>query len=123
VLVCGGVLLLPRLERTKGNRFQMPYISGKFIIPAMVILFIIGFRLRVMDAVTNISNENHQEIFFLVFLLLAIAGAILTFIRNYSLIPVLGALCCMYLLIEIPVVSWLWFFCLDGRRSNHIFHL
>jgi len=44
------------------------------------------------------------------FWLLAIVGAILTFIRNYSLIPVLGALCCMYLLIEIPVISWLWFF-------------
>jgi amino acid transporter len=110
VLVCGGVLVLPRLERTKGNRFQMPYISGKFLVPALVLLFILGFRYRVMAAFTNIANEDHQEIFFLVFLLLAILAAIVTFIRNYSFIPVVGALCCMYLLIEIPVISWLWFF-------------
>jgi amino acid transporter len=110
VLVCGGVLLLPRLERTKGNRFQMPYISGKFLVPALVLLFIIGFRFRVMAAFSNIGNEDHQEIFFLVFLVLAIMAAVVTFIRNYSFIPVVGALCCMYLLIEIPVISWLWFF-------------
>lgn len=110
VLVCGGVLVLPKLDRTKGNRFQMPYISGKYIVPALLVLFMIAFRTRIGNAIGHISNEDHQEIFFLVFLLLAIVGAILTFIRNYSLIPVLGALCCMYLLIEIPVISWRWFF-------------
>ncbi|WP_419894893.1 amino acid permease C-terminal domain-containing protein [Pseudomonas aeruginosa] len=34
----------------------------------------------------------------------------LSFLRNYSLIPNLGALCCLYLMIEIPAISWLWFF-------------
>ncbi|MES2646215.1 MAG: amino acid permease [Bacteroidota bacterium] len=110
VLVCGGVLVLPKIARTKGNNFQMPYISGKFIVPALVIVFIIAFRTRIVDAVTNIGSEDHQEILFVVFVLLAIIGSVLTFVKNFSLIPVLGALCCMYLLIEIPVVSWLWFF-------------
>jgi APA family basic amino acid/polyamine antiporter len=110
VLVCGGVLVLPKLARTRGNRFQMPYIKGKFLIPALVAVFLFAFRSRVGSAVTNIANEDHQEIFFLVFVIIAIVTAIFTFIKNYSLIPVLGALCCLYLLIEIPVVSWLWFF-------------
>ncbi len=110
VLVCGGVLVLPKIARESGNRFQMPYISGRFIVPALVIIFIIAFRERIGLAVSHIGNENHQEIFFLVFILLAITGAILTLLRNYSLIPVVGALCCMYLLIEIPVISWMWFF-------------
>lgn len=110
VLVCGGVLVLPKVARTKGNRFQMPYINGKWIVPALVMLFMFAFRTRVSGAVTNMGNENHQEIFFLVFLLLAIIAAILTFVKQFSLIPVLGALSCMYLLIEIPVISWLWFF-------------
>ncbi len=110
VLVCGGVLMLPKLARTSGNRFQMPYIRGKFIVPLLVAGFIIAFRHRTESAFLNIGSEDHQEILFLVFVLLAVAFAILTFIKNYSLIPVVGALCCMYLLIEIPVVSWLWFF-------------
>jgi hypothetical protein len=34
----------------------------------------------------------------------------MSFLRNYSLIPVLGMLCCAYLMIEIPAKSWLVFF-------------
>ena len=60
VLVCGGVLVLPKIARTKGNNFQMPYISGKFLIPVLVLIFILAFRTRITDAITNIGNEDHQ---------------------------------------------------------------
>jgi hypothetical protein len=36
--------------------------------------------------------------------------AILSFLKKYSIIPIIGAMCCLYLMIEIPPVSWLWFF-------------
>lgn len=36
VLVCGGVLLLPRKQSIKG-RFNMPYIAGQYIFPVLVI--------------------------------------------------------------------------------------
>ena len=51
-----------------------------------------------------------QEILFIVFIAILIALSILAFLHNYSLIPILGALCCLYLMIEIPAISWLWFF-------------
>jgi len=35
---------------------------------------------------------------------------VFSFLRNYSLIPVLGMLCCLYLMIEIPAKSWMVFF-------------
>jgi basic amino acid/polyamine antiporter, APA family len=35
VLVCGGVLLLPRKEKVPG-RFSIPYISGRFIFPLLI---------------------------------------------------------------------------------------
>ncbi|AXY74969.1 amino acid permease [Paraflavitalea soli] len=35
VLVCGGVLLLPRREKTPG-RFNMPFINGQFIYPVII---------------------------------------------------------------------------------------
>ena len=51
-----------------------------------------------------------QDIFFLVFVVVAAIISVLTFIKNFSLIPILGVLFCSYLLIEIPAISWIWFF-------------
>jgi len=109
VLVCGGVLILPRLQKQAG-KFQIPYINGKFITAILVALFIYLFRSRLTDACSNIKSEGYQEVLFLVFVLVAVVLALMSFLRNYSLIPVLGVLCCMYLMIEIPAKSWLVFF-------------
>ena len=62
----------------------------------------------------NLGNEGYQEVLFLIFILLSILAALLSFRRSYSLIPVLGGLCCLYLMIEIPAVSWYWFFAWMG---------
>ncbi len=112
VLVCLGVLLLPKLQSTGAStgKFKLPYINGQLILPILVAAFVFLFRDRVTASVTNLFNENHQEVLFLIFILIALVIAVLTFIRKYSLIPVLGALSCLYLMIEIPVNSWLWFF-------------
>ncbi|HRN73515.1 MAG TPA: amino acid permease [Ginsengibacter sp.] len=109
VLVSGGVLMLPRLEKKPG-RFSLPYINGKYIIPLLAALFIYLMRGRIIEAVENISSEGYQEILFLIYILLAIVMAILSFVRQFSFIPVMGVLSCAYLLIEIPAVSWKWFF-------------
>jgi amino acid transporter len=109
VLVCGGVLYLPKIEKKIG-KFQIPYINGKFIVALLVALFILIFKQRLGDACSNIKAEDYQEVLFLVFTMAAIGIAILSFLNNYSLIPVLGAMCCMYLMIEIPPQSWRVFF-------------
>jgi amino acid transporter len=111
VLVCFGVLVLPRITRTgRGGAFRLPYINGKYLIPAMVALTVVLFRGRIVDGLTNATSESYQEILFLVFMLIAIVTAVLSFLRSYSVIPVVGALSCLYLMIEIPAISWLWFF-------------
>jgi len=109
VLVSGGILLLPPVQKEAG-KFKIPYINGRFIIPALLALFIYLFRQRLSDAIQNIGSENYQEILFLVFIVIATILAVLTFLRSYSFIPIMGVLSCLYLLIEIPAVSWLWFF-------------
>lgn len=109
VLVSGGVLLLPPVVKEKGQ-FKLPYINGQFIIPVLTALFIYLFRQRISDAFANISHEGYQEILFLVFVLIAVILSVLTFLRRYSFIPIMGVLTCLYLMIEIPAVSWLWFF-------------
>ncbi|MFZ4428424.1 MAG: amino acid permease [Saprospiraceae bacterium] len=108
-LVCGGVLLLPRIEKAPG-KFNLPYINGKFIVPILVAGFIYLSHGRILAAFSNIGNEAYQEILFLVFLALSIGMATMSFLRSFSLIPVLGLLSCAYLMIEIPAKSWLVFF-------------
>ena len=111
VLVCFGVLVLPKIARAKGmSGFQLPYINGKFIIPGLILVMTVLFYGRIGDALSNVSSEGYQEILFLIFMVIAIVTAVKSFIGSYSVIPVVGALCCLYLMIEIPPVSWLWFF-------------
>lgn len=109
VLVCGGVLVLPRLAKQPG-RFSLPYINGKWIIPILYGCIVYLFRQRLSEGIANWKNEGHEEILFLVFMLLAAVIAVLSLVRNYSLIPVLGMLCCLYLMISIPAKSWVVFF-------------
>jgi len=92
------------------GKFHLPYINGKWIIAILYILVIIMMKDRLSSAILHIGNESYQEWLFLIFILLSGLITILTFVRNYSLIPVLGVLCCLYLMIEIPAKSWLVFF-------------
>jgi amino acid transporter len=110
VLVCFGVLVLPKLTHAKKSVFRLPYINGKWILPLLSILIIIAFHGRIKEGFTQIGTEGFQEILFLVFIATMITTSALAFIRNYSVIPIVGALSCLYLLTEIPAISWLWFF-------------
>jgi amino acid transporter len=111
VLVCFGVLVLPRMAKEAGSSaFRLPYLNGQFIIPAIVAVFVYFSMNRISDAFTNYATEGFQEILFLLFIFIAIVTGVLSFVRKYSVIPVVGALCCLYLMIEIPAISWMWFF-------------
>ena len=110
VLVCGGVLLLPRKEKTPG-RFNMPYVSAKFIVPSLLLLGL---------AVVVWLDPNHfhrllgrtgfaPDIPMLVFYVLCAVVAVYCFLREWSLIPVLGLLSCCYLLTGMAVSNWMWF--------------
>lgn len=109
VLVSGGVLLLPKLEKQKG-RFSIPYINAQFIFLIIYSVTIFFFRNRISNAISNFGNDGYQEILFLIFILLTGILAVQTFRKKYSLIPVLGVASCLYLMVEIPAKSWVVFF-------------
>ncbi|SDD88150.1 amino acid permease [Niabella drilacis] len=109
ILVCGGLLVLPPVKKEPG-KFKIPYINGRYIIPVLLALFVYLFRERAVTSFENIGNEGYQEVLFLLFLVIATLLTIKTVISRYSFIPVMGVLSCLYLLIEIPAISWLWFF-------------
>ncbi|HRH60622.1 MAG TPA: amino acid permease [Chitinophagaceae bacterium] len=112
VLVCGGVLLIPPKEKVAG-KFHLPYINGKFIFPLIVaaalgVLLIAGgnyfqtlFDFSSKDATLHITSI----IFWLTMIIIAIAA----FIKNLSLIPLLGLSTCMYLLTGMTGNNWAWF--------------
>ncbi|MEQ1554967.1 MAG: amino acid permease [Ferruginibacter sp.] len=177
VLVCGGVLLIPRKVKETG-KFNLPYVNGKYIFPAIVfgsiLLISIFFKdyfpdklnftkensidnvaksisVSNKDTVSVIQNieqsikgnialttlqdslatkfnntdklnytkkyiesENTTQsrttkISLILFFILMLMLAVFTFIKNYSLIPLLGVASCLYLLTGMTLANWLWF--------------
>jgi basic amino acid/polyamine antiporter, APA family len=110
VLVSGGVLLLPKIENKQKGGFRLPYINGQFIMPFIYVIFIWLFKERILTSFLNFTHQDLQESLFLIFSLIVTLLSLFTVIKKYSLIPVMGVLFCAYLLIEIPAISWKWFF-------------
>lgn len=106
VLVCGGVLLLPREAAVKG-KFHLPYINSQFIVPALFIVGIVVFHTKIMGL---FSGDNlHEKFPYFLFILLSATLTVLAFIKKLSLIPVLGLVSCFYLMAELEYQSWIRF--------------
>jgi amino acid transporter len=106
VLVCGGVLLLPREEAQKG-RFHLPYINSKWIVPVVFIAGMYFFRNDIKGLFT--SENAHENFPFFIFIILSAVLTVFSFIKNLSLIPVLGLLSCFYLMTELGYTNWIRF--------------
>lgn len=113
VLVCGGVLLLPRKEKTPG-RFNLPYINAKFIYPALVVLAAVIVGIAIPGFFTSLLDINGADAAYtvpmLIFCLLCIVLAVFAFVKQWSLLPLLGLSSCLYLLTGMEPSNWRWFF-------------
>lgn len=119
VLVCGGVLMLsPQSEeelaerRTKG-KFRIPYINSKFIFPGIVIAsaaaVYILFPAFFPDTFSFTGENAAQNFTMVIFFILCIIMSVVAFVKNLSLIPLLGLISCCYLLTGMAVSNWKWF--------------
>lgn len=117
VLVCGGILKLQNDPHRLQSKFKTPYVNGKYIIPVLFIISLVLFSnyypggiagaFHVSDDAGHITWDAVSErVPFWLFGLVFFITSIFSFIRNYSLIPVLGFLCCSYLLSESGVTNW-----------------
>lgn len=116
VLVCGGVLLIPRRAKEPG-KFHLPYVNAKFIYPitiAAVILFLSlnGSTKGYFPGLFNFSDpeQNTYHISSLIFWGLCIVLSGFAYKKDWSLIPLLGLTTCSYLLTGMTAKNWLWFF-------------
>ena len=114
VLVCGGVLLLPRKMKENG-KFHLPFISSKYIFPAMIGFTILIINLFFKNYFSQLFNFNVDKttlsynisaiIFWITCLLLSMGA----FYKNWSLIPLMGLVTCLYLLTGMTAMNWAWF--------------
>jgi len=111
VLVCGGVLLLPKDEEVQAEgshkKFKIPYINSKFIVPVLFIIGLVAFW-KPFLALFHYTGD-HDKLPYFLFIGLSAVITVLAFIKNLSLIPVLGLLSCFYLMTELGYTNWLRF--------------
>lgn len=128
VLVCGGVLLLPRKEKVPG-RFNMPYINARFIFPILVIgVLIVAVKIapNYFSDMFNFDFSNNQDyikgnatfmdlaipnISLIIFWICCLILSVLAIVKKYSLIPLMGLSTCLYLLTGMTKSNWVWFLC------------
>jgi amino acid transporter len=104
VLVCGGVLLLPQKEKVQGA-FHLPFISPVYfpMLLALVQMLIFLFS-------SDYFFKQWENPIIISYWLLMIVLAILSGMKNWNLIPVLGLATCGYLLTGMSANNWFWFF-------------
>ncbi len=117
VLVCGGILKLNAIDRVEAARtgnstvrsgFRVPYFNGRYVVLALFIVYSMFMQSMPLDHDLTENwtwNKFPYVVFYGVFFVLSI----LTWVRRWSLIPVLGVITNLYLIAGIGHLNWLRF--------------
>jgi basic amino acid/polyamine antiporter, APA family len=115
VLVCGGVLILDKSNQRIERRFRVPFINSKYIAPVLFVLTLALLLAFNREGVVSFFNfgvpweEFKHRIPLLGFSVLALVLVVYCFLKELSLIPVLGLLTCGYLMTELGWTNWVRF--------------
>lgn len=119
VVVCAGVLFKDKEFKEAGTRF-VPYFNSRYFLPIVVVAvcsvvyyFNPNFLSETLamepkDGETMLQTFSHK-IPFLFFITVSLILLILGVAKQFSLIPVLGLMSCLYLMSELEVSNWLRF--------------
>lgn len=118
-IVCAGVLV--KDKEFAGQKRFVPYISSRYIAPALFLIFsglvytynregIEGLFTFTPPAGTGPYEFISEKIPYFVFLIFSVGMAVLCFVKRLTLIPVLGVMCCAYLMTELGWTNWFRFF-------------
>ena len=118
-IVCAGVLV--KDKEFAGQKRYVPYINSRYIAP--VLFLIIWFLVIYLNGDTvskfftdftpadgeTTWNAIEHKIPHFVFVVFSFVMTILCVVKRLSLIPVLGVMCCTYLMTELGWTNWLRF--------------
>ncbi|MFC0609663.1 MULTISPECIES: amino acid permease [Rufibacter] len=116
-LVCGGILIIDP-HGTSEARFKVPYLSGRFLVPLLLLIggvLVLLYNRENVDAFWSaVAFDGGYETFrheipMLVFLISCVLLAVVSFTKRLSLLPVLGLLTNLYLMTQLGVNNWLLF--------------
>jgi amino acid transporter len=115
VIVCAGVLVKDK-EFAGQNRF-VPYINSAYIVPVFFLMIVGALFYFNGDAVRTFFTDytsTEQAAFvhkipYFVFIAFSVVMAVLCVVKRLSLIPVLGVMCCTYLMTELGITNWIRF--------------
>jgi hypothetical protein len=115
-IVCAGVLV--KDKEFAGEKRFVPYLSSRYIAPAIfiaiwaIILYYNGEAIRTFFSDFS-ANEGESvlgtflhKVPYLVFVVFSFVMTIMCIIKRFSLIPVLGVMCCTYLMTELGWTNW-----------------
>jgi basic amino acid/polyamine antiporter, APA family len=117
LIVCAGVLV--KDKEFAGEKRFVPYINSQWIAPVLFVFFmaiVIYFNGEAVIAFfTDFSPfKDHPTTFwvvvskipYFVFIVFALVMTALCFVYRFTLIPVLGVMCCAYLMTELGWENW-----------------
>jgi APA family basic amino acid/polyamine antiporter len=109
-LVCGGILILPRDTAPRENgRFRIPYVNAKYIVPAVTVVSFIAIALFYPNSIYSDAENTRLNYPMIIFYIVWAVIAVLSYVRNFTLIPVIGLLACCYLLTGMGWTNWAMF--------------
>jgi len=115
VLVCGGILKLDDEKHYVKGQFKVPYYNSKFIVPGLLIAIVAALQYFNPDGLSNFFaihtfDDFSQRIPMFAFIIVATLIGIESFRKDLSLLPVLGLLANFYLMTELGISNWMFFF-------------
>lgn len=128
VLVCAGILVLNSRKVKAESKFKVPFVSGKYIVPVLFIASVVFTAVQFPGYFSSLLSE--EGIPMIIFFVVTSIVAVLSYTKNFSLIPVLGLLSCFYLMAQESHTNWyrfiIWLaiglviYFLYGYKNSHL---
>jgi len=109
-LVCGGIIILPgnTNAREKG-KFKIPYVNSRYIVPTTTVASFVLIVLFYPDSIYSDAGNSKLNYPMIIFYIFWAVIAVFSYIKSFSLIPVMGLLSCCYLLTGMGWTNWTMF--------------